>query len=145
MGEWSVIRINFIRFFIRHDIEELPFPRAPPTRSRERAVTRVAKGRSNRVGSGQKVDPKNQPDFWPFFDLFRPFINDPSPLLRTKNIFNTIKFLKYCTICTCLLSLMSIWCTFFAFGSPFETFGWNTLTLAQTHNVSKVKIIDFFA
>ena len=25
--------------------------------------SRVAKGRSNRVGSGQKVDPKNRPDF----------------------------------------------------------------------------------
>ena len=42
---------------------------------------RMAKGRPSRVGSGQKVDQKNRPDLWPFFDLFRPLKNDQIPIL----------------------------------------------------------------
>ena len=45
--------------------------------------TRVGKGRPARVGLGQKVDPKNRPDFWPFFDPFRPFNKGAKYCIKT--------------------------------------------------------------
>ena len=72
-------------------------------------MTRVAKGRSNRVGSGQKVDPKNRPDFWPFFDLFRPFKNEEIPTKVAQNSSYRIKSFKIFY----LLSLMGILCIIF--------------------------------
>ena len=72
-------------------------------------IDRVAKGRSTRVGLGQKVDPKNQPDFWPFFDLFRPFKNEEIPTKGAQNSSYSIKSFRIFY----LLSLMSILCIIF--------------------------------
>ena len=58
-------------------------------------LTRVGKGRPARVGSGQKVDPKNRPDFWPFFDPFRPFNKGSKYCIKTlKCPQNLIKALR---------------------------------------------------